>query len=108
MRKPRDFDTELKALSDKARSLKDRKVRQLGELVIATGADALDIETLAGALLAMADTTEAARKDSWRKRGAGFFHRQRAERGRPPAPDVSGPAQGRSDATPGGVGPSAP
>ena len=39
MRKPRDFDAELKALGDKARDLKSRKVQQLGELVIATGAD---------------------------------------------------------------------
>ena len=37
MRKPRDFDTELKALGEKARDLKSRKVQQLGELVIATG-----------------------------------------------------------------------
>jgi hypothetical protein len=37
MRKPRDFDGELKALQDKARDLKSRKVQQLGELVIATG-----------------------------------------------------------------------
>jgi hypothetical protein len=41
MRKPRDFDGELKALQDKARDLKSRKVQQLGELVIATGADSL-------------------------------------------------------------------
>ena len=34
MRKPRDFDAELKALGDKARDLKSRKVQQLGELVI--------------------------------------------------------------------------
>jgi conjugative transfer protein TraD len=33
MRKPRDFDAELKALGDKARDLKSRKVQQLGELV---------------------------------------------------------------------------
>ncbi|WP_247447661.1 conjugal transfer protein TraD [Bradyrhizobium sp. 197] len=39
MRKPKDFDADLKALEDKARGLKTRKVRQLGELVIATGAD---------------------------------------------------------------------
>ncbi|MER8634485.1 conjugal transfer protein TraD, partial [Mesorhizobium opportunistum] len=32
MRKPRDFDAELKALEDKARELKTRKVQQLGEL----------------------------------------------------------------------------
>ena len=46
MRKPRDFDAELKALDDKARGLKTRKVRQLGELVIATGADSLTAEEL--------------------------------------------------------------
>src|SRR5262249_59597738 len=40
MRKPRDFDAELKSLEDKARELKARKVQQLGELVISTGADA--------------------------------------------------------------------
>ena len=39
MRKPRDFDGELKALQDKARDLKSQKVQKLGELVIATGAD---------------------------------------------------------------------
>ena len=48
MRKPRDFDAELKALEDRARELKSRKVQQLGELVIATGADALSAEELAG------------------------------------------------------------
>src|SRR3990167_49558 len=73
MRKPRDFDAELKSLEDKAKTLKDRKVRQLGELVIATGADALDIDTLAGGLLDLADAGNAARKEGWRKRGAGFF-----------------------------------
>ena len=73
MRKPRDFDAELKSLEDKAKALKNRKVRQLGELVIATGADALDIDTLAGGLLDLADDGNASRKEGWRKRGAGFF-----------------------------------
>ena len=72
MRKPRDFDAELKALDDKARELKERKVRQLGELVIATGADALPVEELAGALLLAAEGKGPAREDC-RKRGAGFF-----------------------------------
>jgi hypothetical protein len=103
MRKPRDFDNELKTLSDKARSLKERKVRQLGELVIATGADALDIQTLAGGLLSLADATEAANKATWRKRGEGFFRRKAAEPGRPTAADVEGAAQGGSDAPPGGA-----
>ena len=35
MRRPRDFDAELKALTDRARQLKEQKLRQLGELVIA-------------------------------------------------------------------------
>jgi hypothetical protein len=73
MRKPRDFDAELKALNDRARTLKDRKVRQLGELVIATGADALDSDTLAGGLLAMVGETRADRKDAMRVRGVAFF-----------------------------------
>lgn len=73
MRKPRDIDAELKALAEKAKLLKERRVLQLGELVIATGADSIDAETLAGALLVVAETTDAARKESWRKRGEAFF-----------------------------------
>lgn len=73
MRKPRDFDAELKALESKARQLKERKVQQLGELVIATGADALDPETLAGALLKTMEVADAPRREAWRKRGAEFF-----------------------------------
>lgn len=73
MRKPRDIDAELKALAEKAKLLKERRVQQLGELVIAAGADSIDAETLAGALLVIAETTDAARKESWRKRGAAFF-----------------------------------
>jgi DNA-binding protein H-NS len=80
MRKPRDIDSELKALAERAKQLKERRVQQLGELVIATGADASDAETLAGALLSIAEITDAARKESWRKRGAAFF--QGAERNR--------------------------
>ena len=73
MRKPRDFDAELKALEDKARELKTRKVQQLGELVIATGADALSTNELAGALVAIAETKEAGRREAWAKRGAAWF-----------------------------------
>lgn len=61
MRKPRDFDAELKALDDKARGLKTRKVQQLGELVIATGADTLTADELAGALIVLVETKEAGR-----------------------------------------------
>jgi hypothetical protein len=77
MRKPRDFDAELKALNDKTRQLKDRKLHQLGELVIATGADALAVEQLAGLLLAGVENKEPAAKEGWRKRGAAFFQHAR-------------------------------
>lgn len=75
MRKPRDFDAELKALSSKAKLLRDRKLVQLGELVVATGADTLPIETLAGALLAAAGTNDSATREAWRKSGTAFFQR---------------------------------
>jgi len=73
MRKPRDFDAELKALGDKARDLKSRKVQQLGELVMATGADALNANELAGALIVLAETKEAGKREAWARRGAAFF-----------------------------------
>ena len=76
MRKPRDFDSELKALTDKAKALKSRKVLQLGELVIATGADALDPATLTGALLGVAKTEDAKEREAWRASGAAFFQGQ--------------------------------
>jgi DNA-binding protein H-NS len=77
MRKPRDFDSELKALEAKAKQLKARKVLQLGELVIATGADSFDPEMLAGCLLEAAEAKEATRKEAWRKRGQIFFRSER-------------------------------
>lgn len=73
MRKPKDYDAELKAVEDKAKELKTRKVQQLGELVIATGADALSTDELAGALVAIAETKEAGRREAWAKRGAAWF-----------------------------------
>lgn len=73
MRKPRDYDAELKALEDKARELKTRKVQQLGELIIATGADALTPDELAGALVALAETTDTDKRGAWARRGAAFF-----------------------------------
>lgn len=75
MRKPRDIDSELKALEAKAKTLKERRVRQLGELVIATGADALDTDLLTGALLGAVATKDSGAKEGWRKAGAGFFRR---------------------------------
>jgi DNA-binding protein H-NS len=73
VRKPRDFDAELKALGDKARDLKSRKVQQLGELVIAVGADTLSANELAGALIVLAETKDAGKREAWSKRGVAFF-----------------------------------
>lgn len=75
MRKPRDIDSELKALEAKAKTLKERRVRHLGELVIATGADVLDAELLTGALLGAVAMKDTNAKEGWRKAGAGFFQR---------------------------------
>ena len=106
MRKPRDYDSELKALGDKARALKAKRVEQLGELVVATGADALDLEVLAGILRqgileAKLETT----REAWRKDGAAFFQR-RGKKGGGAAPidgsttqaQPGGDATGGSDA----------
>lgn len=79
MRKPRDINAELKALADKAKGLKARKITQLGELVAATGADSFDADTLAGVLLSAVEEGDHDAKEAWRRKGAAFF--QRARRG---------------------------
>jgi len=96
MRKPRDFDAELKALEDKARDLRARKVQQLGELVISTGADALSVEELAGALIVLAETKDAGKREAWAKRGIAFF--QSRSRRTASAPDRD---TGRAPSQPG-------
>ena len=100
MRKPRDYDSELKALTDKAKALKSRKVLQLGELVIATGADALKPETLAGALLVIAENKDSAKREAWRNRGAAFFRGQSRKADRGNQVDTQGDQAGQSDAQP--------
>ena len=98
MRKPRDYDSELQALADKARALKAKRVEQLGQLVTATGADALDAEILAGVLLDAIESKDASAKEAWRSKGAAFFQR----RGRKHVPSkVEGGrgAAGGNDAT---------
>ncbi len=107
MRKPRDFDAELKALEDKARELKTRKVLGLGELVIATGADTLTAEELAGALLVLAETKDPGKKEVWARRGATFFQgRARRSSTAVDHDGVSAPAQPSGSQPPsGGAGP---
>ena len=91
MRKHRDIDAELRALQDKAKELKAKRVLQLGELVAVTGADALDLETLAGALLAALNGAKSAeQKEAWRSEGAAFFQR----RGRKGRTGVEAPKSG--------------
>src|SRR4051794_41972781 len=79
MRKPRNIDAELRALQDKQRSLKLKRITQFGELVTATGADTLDLETLAGALLDAIERAKAdpSTKEAWQRKGDGFFRRER-------------------------------
>jgi hypothetical protein len=108
MRKPRDFDAELKELGDKARELRSRKVHHLGELIIATGADALSANELAGALIVLAETKEIGKREVWARRGAAFFQ-SRARRiapklegntdGAPPQPSSAQSVSSRKGAT---------
>jgi len=74
MRKPQDIDAEIKARKDQIKSLKALRVRQFGELVVATGADGLDHEVLAGVLLAAVEASKQPETlEAWRRKGAGFF-----------------------------------
>jgi hypothetical protein len=100
MRKPRDIDAELKALQDRAKGLRARRVTQLGELVLATGADQLAPEVLAGVLLAAAARSDAADHEAWRGRGEEFFRQQgRARKA------AQGPARGGAGDAAGGSRP---
>ena len=108
MRKPRDYAADLKALNDKARQLQERRVRELGELVIATGADTLPVEHLAGALLAATRTSDLVTKEEWRALGEAFFLRPsrksskidtRNADGRASRSDGAEPAKGSASTT---------
>jgi len=90
MRRVRNYDAELKALEDKARALKARRVEQLGALVTSTGADALDMETLAGVLLDAVASGDAEAKEAWRAKGAAFFQRRGRKTGRAAGGDDNG------------------
>ena len=90
MRKVRDYDAELKALAERAKQLRQRKVQQFGELVEATGADALDPDVLAGVLLAAVAESDKARIADWRKRGAEFFRIRTRKRSRGARGDGTG------------------
>jgi hypothetical protein len=92
MRKPRDYGAELKALNDKVSIVKERRIRQLGELVLACRGDVLPVEQLAGALLDAVATKDAAILEGWRKRGSAFFQRDTAASGTGSRSKSSSPA----------------
>jgi len=100
MRKPKDFDAQLKALAGKAKALKDNKLHRLGELVVATGADAIDMETLAGGLLAMTATTDLAQRATWRKAGEAMFRKGLRPARTGASADREGPQSGGSGRAP--------
>ena len=103
MRKPRDYAADLKALNDKARQLQERKVRELGQLVIATGADVLSIELLAGALIAAVANTDLVTQEEWRKKGADVFQYSRRKAGSDDDGNIRGAAPNQGGAaSPGG------
>ena len=101
MRKVRDYNAELKALGDKARALKARKVQQLGELVTSTGADALDLDVLAGALLAAVESASADEKEAWRAKGSTFFQRRGRKAGKGAADNGGGASETGAGGSPG-------
>jgi hypothetical protein len=93
MRKVRDFDAELKALNDRAKLLKQRKIQQFGELIEATGADALEPDLLAGALITAVAETDRSTITKWSACGAQFFREtSRRSSRRAVDPDAGGKA----------------
>ncbi|GAC1579941.1 MAG: hypothetical protein NVS3B5_13310 [Sphingomicrobium sp.] len=73
----KDYHAEIKALGDRQRKLRTKHAQQLGDLVVAIGADVLDAETLAGMLLASLESNDKARREAWRQRGAAYFQAKR-------------------------------
>jgi hypothetical protein len=92
MRKVRDFDAELKALEQRAKLLRQRKIQQFGELIEATGADALEPDLLAGALLAAVAEKDKGVTMRWSARGAQLFRETRRRSSRRPGGGAAGGA----------------
>jgi hypothetical protein len=100
-RKPRDYDAELQALMDKAKKVRTQKTTQLGELVQIVGADALPMEALAGALLAVVKQSkdQPSPVARWTEAGKSVFQqggkrgkKQAAGNAPPAAPGLNSPA----------------
>jgi len=85
-RKPRDIDTELKTLANRAKALKAKRIVQLGELIVATGADTLDPDVLAGLLLHGVFESKAEKaREGFRANGAAFFQGRGTRKAKDPA-----------------------
>ena len=91
----------------KAKALKARKVEQLGALVSMTGADTLDIETLAGALLDAVASKDTDAKEAWRTKGTAFFQRRGRKSGKTTPSDIIDAAAATDGAAAGGSEPAA-
>ncbi len=87
MCEPHDYNSDMKALRERAQSLKMRKVQQLGDLVIATGADVLPVEQFDGALPDAVETRDAVVLKNWSGRGDAFFRSRPRCTAREVAPD---------------------
>jgi DNA-binding protein H-NS len=103
MRRPRDYDADLASLDRKVRALRQRKVVQLGELIIACKADSLSADILAGALLDAVAERDTARREAWRARGAALFPDQPRRAGKQARGERSS-----TGANPGAMAPAGP
>lgn len=102
-RKPRNYRAEWEAAQEKARDLRARHAVELGRIVQATGADALDPEVLAGILVSgVVGAREEKAREAWRDDGVRFFRKRERKRttgassgaGDPPGGDPQGGSRG--------------
>lgn len=90
MRKIKDYEAKLAALNKLKASIIAKKVQQLGQLVIATGAGDLAPEVIAGIMVHAMSTSNPERQEVWREKGAAFFRsRSRKPRGETAVSDSS-------------------
>ena len=98
MRKPRDITAELASLHAKEAALRAARKQQLAELIERTGADRLEPELLAGALLGLVEAertgADGPARAAWRQRGAAFFRPRRRARGDGTSPPLAGEPDG--------------
>lgn len=109
MRKPRDFDAELKALQDKAKEIRARRVEHFGELLLAAaeaeGVDVGDHKAVMGMLLRgfRRMKSDGSAKEAFAREGEEYFQvrtrarRHRAAKGASQAADARTGAGGDPD-----------